>query len=808
MPKVLKIAGIALAAVVVLLGGVLLFVDVDQFRPMIQEQLESSLKRKVTLGPMGLKLIPLAIRVEQVSIAEDPSFGSTPFLSAKEIAVRVGLLPLLSKKVRVDSLRIIDPSVELIKNASGKWNFSTLGESSSSSSSGGDGFALAELMLENGRIGLTDHKQKEARVQYDDIDLLLRDLAPGKPFTADLTMRFPEKLAATVNVQANYDKPASRLDIASLALKLGGMSLSGAGSIAPAQVNLQVKTENASITELAKVAAAFGAAFSSDMNVTGMLGADVHIQGPTDALQYSGNISLSKLEVNRSGWKQPIRIAELKAQLTPQEIKTNPFEVQSGNTRVTASAAVQDYTGEPRLRAEVMTKGANLQELINVGQAYGISTMDGIDANGTISLDVKVSGTAKDLDFAGSGTLQDATLQPPTLTKPLLVKSANLRFTEGSAVLENMQASLGTSNLRGSAKVKNFASPELEFNADVDQLNVAEMQQITKPAPPSPTSSKKPAERPILKMKGRGTLGIGKIQYSSFVLSKVKSECVLDKGLLKLEPLTAELFGGQQRGAIAVDMRPENAAYAVQTKFERVSANDLMSATTNLKNLLFGLMAADGAITMNPKPGEEIAKSLNGRINLNLHEGRLSGISIVNEMAKVAKVLGFAQKAEPVTNILALTGSLKLDDGVASTDDLKLAFEGGSLSAAGTVGLVDSALKLKITSVLSRALSDQFGGNTRIGGYMSTALGNPKGELVIPCLVSGSTSRPVFAPDGAEFAKLKLQHIVPSVTNPAGIADTVKGVIGAGKQGGGKGVGGALLDMFGGRKKAEEKKEP
>jgi hypothetical protein len=34
----------------------------------------------------------------------------------------------------------------------------------------------------------------------------------------------------------------------------------------------------------------------------------------------------------------------------------------------------------------------------------------------------------------------------------------------------------------------------------------------------------------------------------------------------------------------------------------------------------------------------------------------------------------------------------------------------------------------------------------------------------------------------------------------------VKGVIGAGKQGGGKGVGGALLDMFGGRKKAEEKK--
>jgi len=808
MSKILKIAGIAVAAIAVVIGGVLLFVDVDQFRPMIQEQLESNLKRKVTLGQMGLKVFPLAIRVDQVSIAEDPSFGNTPFLSAKQIAVRVGLLPLLSKKVRVDSLRIVDPSVELIKNDAGKWNFSSLGEGASSTSSSGDGFALAELMLENGRIGLADHKQKKARVQYDDIDLLLRDLAPGKPFSAVLTMRFPDNLAATANLKAKYEKAASKLDVASLALKIGGMSLTGAGSVAPAQVDLQLKTENASITELAKIAAAFGTAFSSDMKVTGILGADVRISGPTDAMQYSGNIALSKLEVNRAGWKQPIRIAELKGQLTPQEIKTSPFAVESGNTRLTASAAVQDYTGEPRIRAEIATKGANLQELINVGQAYGISAMDGIDANGTISIDVKVSGTAKDLDFSGSGTLQDATLQPPTLAKPLMVKTANLRFTEGSAVLENMQASLGSSHLRGSAKVKNFASPELEFNADVDQLNVAEMQQINRPAPAaSAPASKKPAERPILKMKGRGTLGIGKIQYSNFVLSKVKSECTLDKGLLRLDPLTAELFGGNQRGAIAVDMRPENSTYAVQTKFERVSANDLMSATTSLKNLLFGLMAADGAITMAPKPGEDIAKSLNGKINLNLHEGRLSGISIVNEMAKVAKVLGYASKTEPVTNILGLTGSLKLDNGVASTDDLKLAFEGGSLSAAGTVGLVDNALKLKITSVLSRAISDQFGGNTRIGGYMSTALGNPKGELVIPCLVSGTTSRPVFTPDGAEFAKLKLQNIVPSVANPQGIADTVKGVIGAGKQGGGKGVGGALLDMFGGRKKAEEKKQ-
>jgi hypothetical protein len=459
------------------------------------------------------------------------------------------------------------------------------------------------------------------------------------------------------------------------------------------------------------------------------------------------------------------------------------------------------------VRAEVATNGANLQELINVAQAYGISAAEGIEAsNGTLSLTVKVSGNTKDLDMSGSGLLQNAVFTLPSLTQPLKVPIANVRFTEGSAVLENVQASLGGSKMNGSARIVNFAAPEIDVKADIDQLNVAEMQQIAKVSPTP--ASKKPVERPLLKMRGKGDLNIGRILHGAFTLNNVHSECSLEKGLLKLDPLTADLYGGKQRGAIAIDMRPEHSTYALQTKLERVSANELMSATTNLKNLLFGLMAADSNITLSPRPGEEFAKSLNGRFSLNLHDGRLSGVSIVNEMAKVAKVLGYSQKGEMVTNILSLTGSMKLDNGVASTEDLKLAFDGGSLSAAGTVGLVDNSLKLKLTSVLSRALSDQFGGNSRIAGYMSTALGNPKGELVIPCLVSGTTSQPVFTPDGAEFAKLKLQNIIPTVANPTGIADAVKGVIGAGKQGGGKGVGGALLDMFGGRKKAEEKKQP
>src|SRR5262249_22262534 len=163
--------------------------------------------------------------------------------------------PLLSKQIEVDSLRIAEPTVELIKNNAGKWNFSTLGQGSKQESSGGGGggFQLSELLLDDGKIGLTDHEARTPRAQYDNIDIALRGFAPAKPFQLEATVRLPEKLEAKAAVGAQYDQAAGKLAISSLTARLGGMALSGSGTVVtnstPAQLDLQIKVENASITE-------------------------------------------------------------------------------------------------------------------------------------------------------------------------------------------------------------------------------------------------------------------------------------------------------------------------------------------------------------------------------------------------------------------------------------------------------------------------------------------------------------------------------------------------------------------------------
>ncbi len=102
--------------------------NVNQYRGTIQSELEKRLDRRVALGDMHLGIFPPRLQVQNLSIADDPKFNDAkPFVEAQELDVSVKLLPLLRKSVEISSLSLQRPSVELIKDAQGTWNFSTIG---------------------------------------------------------------------------------------------------------------------------------------------------------------------------------------------------------------------------------------------------------------------------------------------------------------------------------------------------------------------------------------------------------------------------------------------------------------------------------------------------------------------------------------------------------------------------------------------------------------------------------------------------------------------------------------------------------
>src|SRR5262245_40061521 len=179
MRKALLVVGIVAAILVVFLVAVVLLVDVNRYRGVIQSQLERQLGRKVTLGTISLGFIPLRLQVQNPVIAEDAAFGTErPFLRAEKLDVRLSLSSLLKGNVDIQSVELQRPSLELVRNKSGAWNASTLGGASSppsppggASDQQGSALSIDLLSIRDGQTAMTDLQHPQARTIYDHIDL-------------------------------------------------------------------------------------------------------------------------------------------------------------------------------------------------------------------------------------------------------------------------------------------------------------------------------------------------------------------------------------------------------------------------------------------------------------------------------------------------------------------------------------------------------------------------------------------------------------------------------------------------------------
>ncbi|MCI0353119.1 MAG: AsmA family protein [Acidobacteriales bacterium] len=104
--KLLIILGSILLALVIVAIALPFIIDVNRFKPQIEQQLQSALERRVQIGNVELALLSGGVKVEKIAIGEDPAFGSDPFVLAKSLDVGVQILPMLfSDSLRIDSER-------------------------------------------------------------------------------------------------------------------------------------------------------------------------------------------------------------------------------------------------------------------------------------------------------------------------------------------------------------------------------------------------------------------------------------------------------------------------------------------------------------------------------------------------------------------------------------------------------------------------------------------------------------------------------------------------------------------------------
>jgi len=272
----------------------------------------------------------------------------------------------------------------------------------------------------------------------------------------------------------------------------------------------------------------------------------------------------------------------------------------------------------------------------------------------------------------------------------------------------------------------------------------------------------------------QGTLASPAMQAEDLALTNIRAICKMENGILQLTPITAGIYGGQENGIITLNTKSPHPLVSVNARLTNVDVNQLLSAVSSVKNVLDGALTAQSNVSFALESGANLASTLNGTLSFDVTHGHLKNVNILNELARLGKFLNASVPSGNETALQSLSGSFNINQGVATTNNLNAKLDQGSLAAAGSLNLVTEAIDLHMTAVLSSGISKAVGG-TSIGGFLSTALANNQGELVLPVLVTGSMAHPVFTPDVQALAKMKINHLLPTAQNPGSLLNTLLG---------------------------------
>ena len=263
-------------------------VDTPRVQAMIAGSASQAIGRPVKFESLSVALFPLpAVELHKLEVAEDPQFGTTPFITLETGRLHLKLRPLLGGRVEFGDITLERPRIALIQSADGRLNVASLAPPSESrnasrpgrGSGGGTGGVAAavvsRLKIDRGIITYVVRGKGEAPTPYrvEDLDLALTGQG----------------------MQLNF-KGALRVNPGDLAVKLadGVAAFNGAKAVLDAPVRARVSIEGKNVEQLVTAAAGPTPA------IAGPIKGDLALGGTLGTPRVSGNVELANPRVTRT----------------------------------------------------------------------------------------------------------------------------------------------------------------------------------------------------------------------------------------------------------------------------------------------------------------------------------------------------------------------------------------------------------------------------------------------------------------------------------------------------------------------------
>ena len=778
--KILKYALYALGAVVALLVVAVLIItatfDPNQYKPQIVQLVKDETGRTLAIvGDIKLKLFPkIGAQVGKVTLSERGS--DQTFAGVETAQVFVALLPLLSKHVVVDEVRLDGLTANLVKLKDGTTNFSDLAGGAKSEPKpqtkpappGGP----APVNLDISGVRITNaHVTWKDQTNGNDVALDLTELKTGR-IAEDIPSKVEMNLAikgaqpkldlkAALSGVLTFNLAKQHYGFKSLDANLQGAALAyrGIAVTLKADVDADGAAQHVRIVQLTLDGKA--AQGSNSYNVK--LSAPTIESSPellaVDGLAGTASAVLGALQLTDSDFKAPHLRVNLAGQTVALEGLALNAKGKSGadNVEIHLQAPKLDVSPEhakgesATLTAKLDGAQRNANVVVKLSGAEGSAKalkiaafsvdVDARQQDNTIkgTLGTPITGNLETKVFELPRIVADFTVGGPTIPQKSM-KVPLSGWVRADLGKEGVAADLTTkfdqSNIKAKLGLEKFAAPAYTFDVVIDQLNVDKYMPPKEKAPAGgskPESKGKEPEKPIdlsaLKdLNLDGKLKVGQLQVDNIKAANVRVDLKAHNGRLDVNPLAATMYQGTVAGALMVNANTNQ--YAAQQKLTGISIGPLLRDAAN-KDVLEGKGNVTLDVTTKGTLVSELKRALNGTARMELRDGAIKGIDLAGAVRAVKSKLG-GQDAEgsgsqkEKTDFSELSASFALKNGVAHNEDLSLKSPFLRVTGAGDVDIAADSVNYVVKTGVVASMAGQGG----------KELGDLKG-LSIPVRVSG-----------------------------------------------------------------------
>ncbi|MEC6882484.1 AsmA family protein [Photobacterium piscicola] len=621
MKKILYILLGLILLVVIGIGVLVTFVNPNQFKPLLTEQVKKMTGRDLVInGDISWRFFPtLGLSVGDTEFRNPAGFAEPNLIQFKQADLSVSVLPLLSQHLDIGEMRLDGAHVFIQTLNNGATNLDGLTDKTAvaETTTGNTvthgeknthwNVSVAGIKLVNASAEVRNDKTKMV-AQLNHINFTLDSFQP-QTWTK-----------ATFDVQGNVN----------------ALTFSAQGST---EINLAADYKNVRLKAL-----------SATMNMTdgkteiknAQLGLDQFNLGQWSNMTFSVNGKVPNLNFDTHGTAK-VKLSTDHNVITVQGLKVT-----------------NDLVGKTLPRPTI-----NL--VVDADATYDISQK--------LTLVSQLSINADGTQASGSGSY-------------LATAIPDIRFALSSDNI-NLDSWLPAKTAVANTNNSTTAAGAAAMNAPVATENNAK------------TSTAEPDLSALKNINLAGMIAIKQLTVDHANVTNVKVVTSIKQGVATINRFEANLYGGKVTGSAAIDVNSALPSYRLKNTISNVDLLSLLKAVAN-NNLLAGKANITTDLRGQGLSEANIRHNITGSIKVNVSDGAVYGVNIPDLLRNAkAKFKGQADTGTDTakkTDFSALTTTLKLHNGTASTDNFKLASPLVAITGQGNTSLVNESIDLMINS--------------------------------------------------------------------------------------------------------------